>query len=1031
MVTIIFSTYQSALSQNISYVGHIGSEDGLTSQLCQEIVEDKYGNLWIGTYQSLEKYNGINTTSFSLNKQNNIQTPIKNLFVDKKGNIWVLQVKAKHKRIKGISLFRFQYNITIIEPLSGTKLSFRDYVNSDLIQEDEIRYVQQIDEVLYFIMEDNKIYTYGNNLELHANTSDTDAFLYVRKRNEIYSIKEKNVELLDKKGKQLHVVNDSLFTSFDGYSITNTGELFFYEKNQDTIYFYEYNHPDLQGPIAVPTANYSQNQLKYFLISKTADGHVMINKRLYHIKGRQNSSITDYISDRNTFDYHISNSGLIYVTTNLGVYIFENRKQKFKVLHKSENEAYTNSVRAIMISKDLEAFMKDKKERVTSPSGLYDLSFLNNQNLGSLATMHYMDPLDKSVLWSTGHIGIGVRSINLNNKKVTSYPYYKSYPDRSNFILRSSFDNNIYIAGRNGLYTIIDNHHAEGIKTNDTENLIINQIIDKNPQLWLSTSSGLLVYDLEHDTIYNNTFCSNNYSLQFIHQDKNNKEIYWLGTNNRGLIRWNIITDQCEIYDEKNGLSNNNVHAILEDNSGRLWISTNRYLNCLDKKTRAISIFSEQDGISHSEFNKHSYCIDTTNNIFYFGGLDGYTYFCPDSITTNSSENNIQIRIVGANKIKENATYENIYTQVMKNKCIEILDDDISVLIDLSSNYYANRKNREFYYRIPSINPNWTKILGNTLTLSRLPYGTYDIELVSDINKPAFKSKVITIPANIVKPFRKTWTYFILMSMAGILALWFLVKRYLKNVNDRNIRLEKLVNERTKELSELNDTKNKIFTILAHDLKNPILGMSDLAEKIKFLIRKNRLEEIEILAGQTKSRVNALNDNLNNVLAWAMSENNIQSGRKEMYSVHLEIKKILAIYSTEIEHKNLVTENNIDVIDQVYLNINVLQTILRNYIHNAVKFSYPGGIITFNRKSISQKRIILEIKDNGIGMSASNSSVIDEAANKIKQKGQGFGLGLRVSRGLAEKAGINIISESNLGVGTSVCIDMPRNEAQE
>jgi len=64
-------------------------------------------------------------------------------------------------------------------------------------------------------------------------------------------------------------------------------------------------------------------------------------------------------------------------------------------------------------------------------------------------------------------------------------------------------------------------------------------------------------------------------------------------------------------------------------------------------------------------------------------------------------------------------------------------------------------------------------------------------------------------------------------------------------------------------------------------------------------------------------------------------------------------------------------------------------------------------------------------------MSASNSSVIDEAANKIKQKGQGFGLGLRVSRGLAEKAGINIISESNLGVGTSVCIDMPRNEAQE
>ena len=993
--------------------------------MCQEIEEDIHGNLWIGTFQSLEKYNGANNASFNLTKKNNIQTPVVNLFDDQAGNIWVLQGQYIRKIIGGIDFYRYKYNITIIDPITDNRLSFNDYINSESIKEDEIRFIQKIGEVLYLITEDNQIYTFAKQLELIANISDSSALLYVKKENEFYSITENNIDVINRQGKQLHSVADTIIRSFDSYTIAKTGELFFYEISKDSVYFYEYHNKKIEARATTLKSIYTAAELKYFAICKTPDGHILINDRLYHQEKNKQSPITNYISNRSVFDYHVSKTGLIYVTTNNGVYIFKNREEKFKTIFQSENKDFTNSVRAIMVSEDLIAFKENKKEVITSPSGLYDLSFLSNMHLGDLASMHYIDPLDNSKLWSVGYIVRGTRLIDLDEKKVTNYAYSKSYPRGTYFILRASFNNKMYIASYNGLYTI-NNKQTELIETKGTQNIIISQIIDKNKQLWLPSSSGLLIYELEQDTIYNKKFCSENYSLQFIHEDKTDDEVYWLGTSNHGLIRWNIATDECEIYDDKNGLSNNNVHAILEDNSNRLWISTNRYLNCLDKESRSISIFSEQDGISHSEFNKYSYCIDSTNNLFYFGGLDGYTYFCPDSIATKSSQNNIQINIVGANKIKENAEYENIYTEVAKNNCIEILDDDISVLLDLSSNYHANSNNREFYYKIPTINSDWTKITGKTLTISRLPYGLHNLELISDKNKPASTSNVISIPVNVIKPFKKTWTYFILTSLLGIFIVWFLVNRYLQNVRERNTKLEILVDERTKELKELNDTKNKIFTILAHDLKNPILAMSDLADKIKFLTRKNRLDEIEILAGQTKSRVNALNDNLNNVLAWAMSENNIQSGRKEMYSLHLEIKKILQLYSTEIENKKLTTEINIDVIDQVHLNINVLQTILRNYIHNAIKFSYPSGTIFFSRYDITQNRVTLEIKDNGIGMSASDTFGTNSPAKKIKEAGEGFGLGMRVSQGLAEKAGITITTKSSSESGTSVYIDMPR-----
>ena len=225
------------------------------------------------------------------------------------------------------------------------------------------------------------------------------------------------------------------------------------------------------------------------------------------------------------------------------------------------------------------------------------------------------------------------------------------------------------------------------------------------------------------------------------------------------------------------------------------------------------------------------------------------------------------------------------------------------------------------------------------------------------------------------------------------------------------------------QLENINKEKNKLFAILAHDLRNPISGLSGLSEKVKFLVKKNRLDELDEMARQTDDKLAALNDNLNNILYWAITETNLISIKPEKISLNKELENITNLYSDVLDRKNLIVKNNIDDSFIVNADIRVTQTIIRNLINNAIKFSYPKGLLEFS--AIAKGSFInLNIKDNGIGLPAGESKE-SQSELAIRNKAAGSGIGLKISRELADKSGIQLKLISNVDGGTTGVVRFP------
>ena len=217
-------------------------------------------------------------------------------------------------------------------------------------------------------------------------------------------------------------------------------------------------------------------------------------------------------------------------------------------------------------------------------------------------------------------------------------------------------------------------------------------------------------------------------------------------------------------------------------------------------------------------------------------------------------------------------------------------------------------------------------------------------------------------------------------------------------------------------LAVLNEDKNKLFAILAHDLRNPIASLSNLSQKVKFLTEEGRLDELDTLAQNTDSKLRALNDNLNNILLWAITESNLVGVNPEKVSLQHEVNKINELYADAIKQKDIIIHNKLPSAEFVYTDLKVLQTILRNLINNAIKFSHSGGAIEFAVVR-EQAGLELRISDNGIGLHDTDKGQI-ESNTALRKKAQGTGIGLKISSELAAKVNLDLSLVPNPNGGT-------------
>jgi len=251
--------------------------------------------------------------------------------------------------------------------------------------------------------------------------------------------------------------------------------------------------------------------------------------------------------------------------------------------------------------------------------------------------------------------------------------------------------------------------------------------------------------------------------------------------------------------------------------------------------------------------------------------------------------------------------------------------------------------------------------------------------------------------------------------------------KQLRKLNDEIFENQKELIKYSNELNEANTAKNTFFSIISHDLRSPfhsILGLSDI-----LITDFDQLSDAE-----KKNLVKMLNDSANNVyklldnlLKWAQTQTDTIKCEPENFNLYQLVKEIIILTKNIALNKNITVDLSGQSDAIVFADRNTIETVIRNLLSNALKFSYVDSKILINIEK-NKEHVDISIKDFGIGMSESELSNLFSINKKNVKHGtngeKGTGLGLVLSKEFVEKNGGRICIESVENEGTTVLIQL-------
>ncbi len=346
----------------------------------------------------------------------------------------------------------------------------------------------------------------------------------------------------------------------------------------------------------------------------------------------------------------------------------------------------------------------------------------------------------------------------------------------------------------------------------------------------------------------------------------------------------------------------------------------------------------------------------------------------------------------------------------------ELLEDDFEIPVVVADFIMPGMKGDALLEKIHGVQPASKKILlTGQASLEGISNAVNKANLYRFISKPWEKHDLILTIKEALKSYDQDKTIVIQN----------------EELRELNTNLEKKVEQRTQELKELNATKDKFFSIIAHDLKNPfntLMGFTELMLENLSDYSQDKLEEFITILYDTSRHSYAL---LENLLEWSRS----QTGRLEMAPEKIKLHDIfnenIDLLSNNATKKKIKLLNTIDPDAKAFADSNMISTVIRNLISNAIKYTKASGSIIGSSK-MANKMIEISITDTGIGIASNNLEKLFKIDVNYSTKGTanetGTGLGLILCKEFINKNGGKIYVESEYGKGSSFRFTLPVNQ---
>lgn len=549
---------------------------------------------------------------------------------------------------------------------------------------------------------------------------------------------------------------------------------------------------------------------------------------------------------------------------------------------------------------------------------------------------------------------------------------------------------NVYVATKKGIDVIRNNKVVKKYNTENglISNLVFNTYEDKEGVLWVATIGGL------------------------------------------SMIKDDKITN----FNRQNGLEDERIFDVIEDDLGFLWFPIVKGILRV-KKTDLIdfakgnikkifsAVFNQSDGMKNDQYVSASKVLKLSNGNLVFNTLDGISILNPFYIDSIKFAPSLFLKKISTETVSYFKDEKKQNKIPPNNKYFEIEFEYVD---------FVNVGKTEISYRLTPFDNVWkTTEIGKKIIYTNLPAGNYKLAIQANVKSQKqtelYDSITFTVEAAF---YEKIWfkLFAILLSLIG---LWGIYMIRLRRINERNRWLEKEVKERTieirkqkeilelqkNELQKTNASKDKMFSIIGHDLRGPIGTLKVYMDTIV----KNYGDKKEDLLGNLKTIQKTLTktfDLLENLLVWSRNQRNIIQCKKNNFNLNRLIEKSVALVSEIAKKKEINIKISIEKDNIVYADKNMITTILRNLISNAIKFTYPQGeinIIVAEKKMNLENQIkeVVEIKiiDSGVGIS-------QESIDMIRQQ-------------LIPPSTFGTNKEEGTGLGLSICIDFLREHNQK
>ena len=1005
---------------------YLDTQNGLSSRRVLSIRKDKKGYMWFLTHEGIDRYNGKQYTHYSLTangKLLNFFPNLNTLQIDTAGVVWeigktghLFKYNSLQDKFELVCDFASKDKSNSGLPLTASFLDSKD--NNILLCTKNKQYLFDIDT--------------HELIQLESPIKEEITYIAKSTNNQYFLASSHKIYCARLNHGRLEVIKHP---ELDNFHIVNY--IYFHPETQmlvigtllDGIYLYNIHsrqlidvHNGLQD-INVNSIIASKENENEVLIATNGAGVYKLNLGTYELTNFLNAdhNHSNKMNGNIINDIYIDDDQKLWMAVYpIGITVYSEKYPGYQwIQHSYDNP---NS----LIDNQVNYILEDSEGDIwyATNNGVCCYSPSTKQWTNLLSTYQHDTPNQNHVFISICESRPGVILVGgymsgmykIDKKNMTTQYFIPQTlnddtvkPDKYIRCIYKDWDNLIWAGGYYNLKSYdLDTKEMHCYNMDFPITYITNKDAHN---LWIGTINGLYQFNKVNQELKAVNLDSELGCINTIYQSK--KNITFIGTHGSGMWIYNNYTEKVTNYHINNSaLISNNIHCILPALEDDLIISTEKGLTRFKTKEKIFSNWTKEQGLMSTSFNQAA-GVHTRDKKFIFGCGDGAIELA-DTVTL-------------PHQFKSKMVFDNfrlLYQKVMPGEkgspLKEEIDDTRHIILnydqnifslDVSSINYDNPSNIVYSWKLEGFYDEWTSLTNdNRIRYTNISPGKYKLRvraiLMDDHHLLEERSLFITITPPWWATFWAGILYLIIFILVGVIVL-----RYLWLRKDRNNSKEKI----------------RFFINTAHDIRTPLtLIKAPLGEILK---NENLSEQGRIninLAIQNTDNLSELASNLINFEKEELYTSTVYVSR---YELNNYIKNYLEQFNLYARKRqiNIIFETNFES-QEVWLDRNKMDSIIRNLMTNALKYTCQGGNVTVQTQK-NKSHWFITITDTGIGIPANEQKKMFKSLfrgnNAINLQITGSGIGMLLTYKLIKSHAGKISMSSIENVGTTFKLAFP------